>query len=1272
MAEDIATLGFQVNSNDLATAETRLRAIDAAAKRTGISVEEMNKRVKAASASTVASLPSAAGIKAWSTPTINEIEKVTATGLSQRQMWRLLTREIALLSPELANLTRTMGLLSVGGTRLGLGMTALAITFAAVGAAVTKTVGAYIDFEQHQKQITAALAVTGGASGQTAASLEKSARAIAETGIASLTSIREAQTELLKFKAVSGDAFGPALEVALKLSQTGFEDLKSAAKATAQAIADPANANDALVASTIKLNAAQRDEIDRALKAGDVAKAYKLVLEDLQKATENISVKADDLAGAWGRLKNVTGDTFVEFGRWISEGGKLKETLDGITEATKKAIEANQKTTSGSKPGVLKLNVGSAGPIGPVLSPEDAAVVENQLKIKKATEDVTKALKDQGETAGKSAVEIEVYNQTVLKGIPANTAAAAAIRDQVTANMSATQFRGTIDGLKQQAAAADIAAKATTMGAGAAAAYTAAETAKSNAIIAGLPLTDKQIAQVKEQAAAIGAATQAQAKSQVAWQLKLETQQANNQLTEEEVAILQRLKPLYGEDIPNALAQAEAAQIKLNNRIMEGKSNVESFANSFVQGLIQSQGAAKAAQSAMQSLASTLASQAIKQALQGGSLAKAGTTAAGGALAAVAAGTTSPITGALAGAASGALLGSAVLPGIGTVAGAVIGGVAGFLSGSSNRSAAAATAAQAAAQAAADALALEKEIAGRRSDLNLQANLSGINTSTLAGALQAFELTANDQRAKEAASGGNEISELERALAASRLKIIDEFAERVRQREQSNQDRLFNATNDQTTLAGRLAAFDRFAERERLEEVKAGGEAIVSLEEAQAAERLQIQKQYTDAIIARDKALNSRLLAAITDSSTLEGQLAIFDQQAQVQREEEARLGGEDMVKLEVTLMAERLRIIQDFSKQSIAAEKQRSDQILSFVNNLLIGASSPLSPSARLSQAQTTFNQQLALAQANDPTALARITQDANNLIEAAKSFFGSASGFQTIFAQVASALLTLASPTDPVVAALQQTITAIGGTTSAVNNTTSAVGGTTSAVGNTTSAVNSSTGVLNIINASTAATNAQVTTANALQTTANSLMNTANSLLDAIRALNDTSKQQLELLTTRMAQIPASTSGPFGSISSNNQLLEALNKIVLNTYLICGNTGVTAFNTAANSTHGALGTGGVQVVGALAAGGWINGGIQGVDSVPIMAMPGEFVVRRSVAQANAGLLTAMNSGGGDVAQLLRIIADKIDYNTQATIGQTAQINRETKFAARKNRSAA
>src|SRR5207237_649709 len=136
---------------------------------------------------------------------------------------------------------------------------------------------------------------------------------------------------------------------------------------------------------------------------------------------------------------------------------------------------------------------------------------------------------------------------------------------------------------------------------------------------------------------------------------------------------------------------------------------------------------------------------------------------------------------------------------------------------------------------------------------------------TLAAKLQLFDRDAAKQRYEELASGGLAINHLEGALAAERLKIIDDFGKQaaaaaaaaeaeIAKRRLSAQDRLFAAANDANTLAGQLAAFDRQAQREREDEVRAGGQVLVDLEAAQAAERLNVIKTNNDKIVEADKA----------------------------------------------------------------------------------------------------------------------------------------------------------------------------------------------------------------------------------------------------------------------------------------------------------------------------------------------------------------------------------------------------------------------------------
>src|SRR3990167_2264738 len=90
------------------------------------------------------------------------------------------------------------------------------------------------------------------------------------------------------------------------------------------------------------------------------------------------------------------------------------------------------------------------------------------------------------------------------------------------------------------------------------------------------------------------------------------------------------------------------------------------------------------------------------------------------------------------------------------------------------------------------------------------------------------------------------------------------------------------------------------------------------------------------------------------------------------------------------------------------------------YLDNLRGGTSSTLSPQDRLSAAQSAYDRQLGLAQSGDRTALGSITQYSDMLLSAAKDFFASGAGFQSIFAGVTSQLTTLpgtAQINDPVV---------------------------------------------------------------------------------------------------------------------------------------------------------------------------------------------------------------------------------------------------------------
>ncbi|HEV7337016.1 MAG TPA: phage tail length tape measure family protein [Bosea sp. (in: a-proteobacteria)] len=347
-----------------------------------------------------------------------------------------------------------------------------------------------------------------------------------------------------------------------------------------------------------------------------------------------------------------------------------------------------------------------------------------------------------------------------------------------------------------------------------------------------------------------------------------------------------------------------------------------------------------------------------------------------------------------------------------------------------------------------------------------------------------------------------------------------------------------------------------------------------------------------DAVARAAEAANRRLsyqdrvFAAANDTSTLAGQLAAFDRQAQREREAEIKAGGEAINDLEMALAAERLNIIEDFANRAAEEQKRALQEaqnffdnftrnLKQFVDGMRSGSDSPLSPEARLAAAQSQYNAQLALAQSGNRDAINGLTGYADALLDAGRAFYGSSTGFQTIFEQIAAQLTALPTQVsaeqfivdainesrDALLASLDTNGDGMISLQEAANTALAAIfseldlngdgqisklelirGATQSTAGATEAQNSILAAQSNILVQTQGITNASYS----LQGSANSILSTQAALLDQIRALNGTSSATLAALNGQFTQ---QTVIEIAGYRSENNMVTGINKIVFNT---------------------------------------------------------------------------------------------------------------------------
>ena len=229
------------------------------------------------------------------------------SGEFQKRMSNAATATAALQGPlgPVAGRLRSVGAL-MGSAGFAAGVFVLAIT--GLIAAFKGLVQASNRAEQAVAKFDALVQATGGAAGLTTSQLELMAREFAQSTLFSVQQMRDAQSVLLTFKAVAGDAFGRTISVATDIATVMGTDVKSATLQLGKALEEPRVGLSMLRRSGISFTQAQKELIFSLADTNENAKAMSEILDIIEGQLQGVATAAagkgptTTLSGAFDEL----------------------------------------------------------------------------------------------------------------------------------------------------------------------------------------------------------------------------------------------------------------------------------------------------------------------------------------------------------------------------------------------------------------------------------------------------------------------------------------------------------------------------------------------------------------------------------------------------------------------------------------------------------------------------------------------------------------------------------------------------------------------------------------------------------------------------------------------------------------------------------------------------------------------------------------------------------------------------------------------------------
>lgn len=202
----------------------------------------------------------------------------------------------------------------------------LAVGLSAVGFGAVKLASVMGELEVEMGKTNALLQTTRGSSGLLSEDLDKMARDVARSTLASTTQIRQAINSLLTFTAVGSDIFGDVISLSQDMVAIWGGSAATNARKLGKALDDPVRQISRLETTVGAFNSESREMIINLAKQGDLAASQALIIKELESRIGNAGEGAN--SGLFGAVD------------------RLGQAWDELFEGIDKAINASKGLTS--------------------------------------------------------------------------------------------------------------------------------------------------------------------------------------------------------------------------------------------------------------------------------------------------------------------------------------------------------------------------------------------------------------------------------------------------------------------------------------------------------------------------------------------------------------------------------------------------------------------------------------------------------------------------------------------------------------------------------------------------------------------------------------------------------------------------------------------------------------------------------------------------------------------------------------------------------------